>query len=59
MRLMPTRLFSYYRIHWPEMRIQELVDTINKLHREPTPDYKSVDGQARKDGLDFSICPTS
>ena len=43
---------SYYRIHWPEMRIQEVVDTINKLRRESTPDYKSVDGQARKDGLD-------
>ena len=43
----------------PEMRIQEVVDTINKLRGEPTPDYKSVDGQARKDGLDFSICPTS
>ena len=34
------------------MRIQEVVDTINKLRRESTPDYKSVDGQARKDGLD-------
>ncbi len=43
---------SYYRIHWPEMRIQEFVDTINKLRRESTPDYKPVDGQARKDGLD-------
>ena len=43
---------SYYRIHWPEMRIQEVVDTINKLRRESTTDYKSVDGQARKDGLD-------
>jgi hypothetical protein len=34
---------SYYRIHWPERRVQEVVDTINKLRREPTPDYKAVD----------------
>jgi len=34
---------SYYRIHWPERRVQEVVDTINELRREPTPDYKAVD----------------
>ena len=37
---------SYYRIHWPEMKVQEVVDTINKLRRESTPDYKSVDAVA-------------
>jgi hypothetical protein len=25
---------SYYRIHWPEMKVQEVVDTIDKLRRE-------------------------
>jgi hypothetical protein len=32
---------NYYPSHWPEMKVQEVVDTISELRRESRPDYKS------------------
>ncbi len=41
---------SYYRIHWPEMRVQEVVDTINELRREPNPTTSLSMGKPAKTG---------
>ena len=61
-----SNLSSYFRIHWPELRrVQEVVDTTNKLRRESRPDYRSVDlGKPAKTGSilalpDFLKCPES